>query len=167
MMPQLADILGPIRASLPDPLPASEIRCDTVWVSMRDGIRLATDVLRASHLHSGPTIAIRTPYGRRGHYGMVASALAQYGYVAVVQDCRGTGDSEPDTWDLYVYELEDSFDFVQWLTEQAWYDGFIGSAGGSYVGGTQWCMAFHPKITIRRSPRTCCFPSCHSLREWY
>src|SRR5207249_7274960 len=47
--------------------------------SMRHGIRLATDVLRASHLHSGPTIAIRTPYGRRGHDGMVASALAQYG----------------------------------------------------------------------------------------
>src|SRR5881296_733859 len=147
MTPQLADILGPIRASLPDPLPASEIGCHTVWVSMRDGIRLATDILRASHLHSGPTIAIRTPYGRRGHDGMVARALAQYGYVAVVQDCRGTGDSEPDTWDLYVYELEDSFDFVQWLTEQAWYDGFIGSAGGSYVGGTQWCMSFHPKMT--------------------
>src|SRR5947209_12346371 len=26
----------PIQASLPDPLPASEIRCDTVWVPMRD-----------------------------------------------------------------------------------------------------------------------------------
>src|SRR5947209_20432972 len=36
MMSQLADILGPIQASLPDPLPASEIRCDTVWVPMRD-----------------------------------------------------------------------------------------------------------------------------------
>src|SRR5437667_7786416 len=106
MTPQLADILGPVRASVPGPLPASEIRCHTVWVSMRDGIRLATDILRACHLHSGPTIAIRTPYGRRGHDGMVARALAQYGYVAVVQDCRGTGDSEPHPWDLSGYEHE-------------------------------------------------------------
>jgi predicted acyl esterase len=33
---------------------------------------------------------------------MVARSLARYGYIAVVQDCRGTGDSEPNTWDLYV-----------------------------------------------------------------
>ena len=25
--------------------------------------------------------------------------------------------------------------------------GFLGAIGGSYVGGTQWCMALHPQMT--------------------
>src|SRR5207249_7274961 len=45
MMPQLADILGPIRASLPDPLPASQIRCDTVYVSPQTSSARLTCIL--------------------------------------------------------------------------------------------------------------------------
>ncbi|MER9026567.1 CocE/NonD family hydrolase [Mesorhizobium sp. M0815] len=117
----------------------------TQLVTMRDGIRLAT------HLHlppvtPAPCIAIRTPYGRGG-YETIATTLCQRGYVVICQDVRGTGDSEPDTWDFYVYEWEDSFDFVDWITHQAWYNGFIGSLGGSYDGATQFCMAAHPKMT--------------------
>ena len=74
-------------------------------------------------------------------------ALARHGYLVVTQDVRGTGDSEPDSWDFYIYEREDSFDFVEWIVQQPWYSGFIGSLGGSYVGGTQWCMAMHPRMT--------------------
>ena len=74
-------------------------------------------------------------------------ALARRGYLVVTQDVRGTGDSEPDSWDFYIYEREDSFDFIEWVVQQPWYSGFIGSLGGSYVGGTQWCMAMHPRMT--------------------
>jgi len=124
---------------------AEAIRQETQFVTMRDGTRLA------AHLHlppklPAPVIAVRSPYGR-ARYADISMALAQRGYVVICQDVRGTGDSEPDSWDFYIHEGEDSYDFVEWVTHQAWYDGFIGSMGGSYDGGTQFCMATHPKMT--------------------
>jgi hypothetical protein len=125
--------------------PADAIERQTVLVAMRDGVRLATD-LYLPPAAPGPAIAIRTPYGR-ATVGEVYLDLARAGYVVISQDCRGTGDSEPDDWDFYIYEREDSLDFVTWVTGQRWYSGFLGSLGGSYVGGTQWCMAAHPAMT--------------------
>ena len=119
---------------------------ETVLVPMRDGIRLATDVYRPP-VSRAPAIALRTPYGRATQKATFL-ALACAGYAVVAQDCRGTGDSEPDSWDFYVYEREDSLDFVSWVTGQDWYGGFLGAMGGSYVGGTQWCMAMHPRMSV-------------------
>lgn len=123
----------------------ASIRRETAFVIMRDGVRLA------AHLHlppklPAPCIVVRTPYGRE-RYEEISMALALRGNAVICQDVRGTGDSEPDSWDFYIHELEDSFDFVDWVTEQAWCDGFIGSMGGSYDGGTQFCMATNPKMT--------------------
>lgn len=121
------------------------IRQDTLFVTMRDGIRLA------AHLHlppktPAPVIAVRSPYGK-ARYADISMALARRGYVVICQDVRGTGDSEPDSWDFYIHEGEDSYDFVDWVAAQPWCDGFIGAMGGSYDGGTQFCMATHPKMT--------------------
>ena len=74
-------------------------------------------------------------------------ALACRGYVVVSQDVRGTGDSEPDTFDIYMFEPEDGYDCVEWVTQRPWFDGFIGSFGGSYVGQTQWPMATHARMS--------------------
>nr|WP_053000354.1 CocE/NonD family hydrolase [Sphingomonas sp. Y57] len=121
-----------------------QIRKETVLVAMRDGIRLATDLYFPPVL-SAPTIAIRTPYGRETFRDV--SAFAEHGYVVAIQDVRGTGDSEPDHWDSFIYEGEDGVDFVEWVTHQPWYDGFVGSAGGSYLGTTQWGMSLHPRMS--------------------
>jgi predicted acyl esterase len=125
----------------------SEIRRETVWVTMRDGARLATD-LYCPPVHRSPAILIRTPYGR-GNDRLIAAfqALARSGYVIVSQDCRGTGESEPDSWDYYVREPEDSFDLVDWAVRQEWFQGFLGACGGSYLGQTQWCMSVHPRMS--------------------
>lgn len=125
--------------------PEEAISQETQFVAMRDGVRLA------AHLHlppelPAPVIAVRSPYGR-ARYADISMELARRGYVVICQDVRGTGDSEPDSWDFYVHEGEDSYDFVDWVTGQAWCDGFIGAMGGSYDGGTQFCMAMHPKMT--------------------
>lgn len=122
-----------------------EIRRETVFVAMRDGVRLA------AHLHlppqlPAPVICVRTPYGR-ARYDDTALALARRGYAVACQDVRGTGESEPDSWDFYIYEGEDSFDFIDWVKAQSWCDGFIGAMGGSYDGGTQFGMATNPKMT--------------------
>ena len=133
--------------SSPPPFGATEVRSETVWVHMRDGARMATDIYRPP-LASAPAICVRTPYGRAADrlVGALVS-FARRGFVVVSQDCRGTGDSEPDRWDYYMYETEDGLDFVSWVSTQKWFDGFLGSCGGSYVGQTQWCMAMHQGMT--------------------
>lgn len=123
-----------------------EIRRETVYVSMRDGTRLATD-LYLPPVCQAPVVAVRTPYGRGTMWPDICTIFARGGYVAITQDCRGTGDSEPDTWDYYVYEREDSHDFVDWITRQSWYQGFLASCGGSYLAEIQWCMALHPQTS--------------------
>jgi uncharacterized protein len=127
----------------------ADIRCEMVWVAMRDGTRLATD-LYLPPSRPAPVVVVRTPYGRGVEQNGMTGALvafARRGYVAVAQDCRGTGDSEPDSWDYYVFESEDGYDLIDWITRQDWYGGFIGSFGGSYLGQTQWCMAQHPAMS--------------------
>ena len=147
----LADVAPDLAAVLAGTRPAAHvwepaaISRQTVLVPMRDGIRLATDVYLPP-TGRAPAIALRTPYGRATQEATFL-ALACAGYAVVAQDCRGTGDSEPDQWDFYVYERADSLDFVSWVTGQDWYAGFLGSLGGSYVGGTQWCMAMHPRMS--------------------
>lgn len=125
----------------------SEIRCDTINVPMRDGVLLATDVYLPP-VTPVPAIAVRTPYGRgMDAYAGAFLSFARRGYAVVSQDCRGTGDSEPDHWDYYMYEPEDGYDLVEWISHRPWFDGFLGSCGGSYVGQTQWQMAMHPKMS--------------------
>lgn len=125
----------------------AQIRRETVRVTMRDGVRLATDVYLPPTCPA-PAIAIRTPYGRsRVKEAGAFLSFARRGYVVISQDVRGTGDSEPESWDYYVHEREDSFDFVEWIVKQAWFGGFLGACGGSYVGQMQWCMALHPRMS--------------------
>jgi hypothetical protein len=125
----------------------SEIRCQTVEVPMRDGVRLATDVYLPP-VTPAPAVAVRTPYSRgMDSFVSVLMSFARRGYAVVSQDCRGTGGSEPDHWDYYMYEPEDGYDFVEWVSRQEWFDGFLGSCGSSYVGQTQWQMAMHPKMS--------------------
>lgn len=124
---------------------AAVIRREMVFVAMRDGIRLATDLYLPAELPA-PAIAVRTPYGR-AQLAEYVIPFAQRGYVVIAQDVRGTGDSEPDTWDTYMYEGEDGIDLVEWVTQQPWFDGFLGSFGGSYVGSTQWGMSMHPRMS--------------------
>lgn len=125
----------------------TEITIETVFVTMRDGVRLATDLYLPPQLPA-PVVAVRTPYGRDGD-SLVSPflAFARRGYAVAVQDLRGTGQSEPEDHDFYMFEPQDGYDFVEWVSAQEWCDGFIGSVGGSYVGQVQWPMATHPRMT--------------------
>lgn len=145
--PDLQRILERSMIHTPPRFAVSEIRCETVMVAMRDGARLATDVYLPPAIPA-PAIAVRTPYSRGGDALVGAYlAFARRGYVVISQDCRGTGNSEPDHWDYYMYEPEDGYDFVDWVSRQSWFSGFLGSCGSSYVGQTQWHMAMHPKMS--------------------
>jgi len=143
----LARVIGRNTIQSPPRFSVSEIRCETVEVATRDGLRLATDIYLPPVLPA-PAIALRTPYGRStDSYVGVFLTFARRGYAVISQDCRGTGGSEPDHWDYYMYEPEDSYDLVEWVSQQNWFGGFLGSCGGSYAGQTQWQMAMHPRMS--------------------
>jgi len=145
--PEFAELLRePAKMAAPD-FTVPDVKIATVMVPMRDGIRLATDLYLPPELPA-PVVVMRTPYERDQDANVGAFiSLARRGFAVVAQDCRGTGGSEPDFWDYYVREPEDGYDLVEWITQQDWFDGFIGSTGGSYVGQTQWHMALHPAMS--------------------
>jgi hypothetical protein len=111
-----------------------------VKVPMRDGIQLAANVWRPDAEGRYPVILMRSPYGKMDEKWDEAKRYTMAGYVMVTQDCRGRGKSE-GAWDPFRYDVEDGFDTQEWVGKQPWCNGEIGTAGGSYVGWTQWASA--------------------------
>ena len=111
-----------------------------VKVPMRDGVQLAANIFRPKGEGRFPVILMRTPYGKPDEKLGEAKRYTAAGYAMVVQDCRGRGKSE-GVWDPFRYDVEDGFDTQEWVGKQPWCNGEIGTAGGSYVGWTQWAPA--------------------------
>jgi uncharacterized protein len=115
-----------------------------VMVPMRDGVKLACNIYRPAlngKLVEGkfPVILERTPYNKdAGEY--LTNAFVPAGYVAVRQDVRGRFDSE-GKWRFFRDDSNDGYDTVNWIGEQSWSDGGIGTVGMSYPGGTQHALA--------------------------
>jgi len=109
-------------------------------VAMRDGIRLSTNIYRPDSEDKFPVLLVRTPYGNggAGHKGW--HFWAERGYVTIIQDTRGRFESEGLFYPV-IFEAEDGLDTQKWVSEQSWYNGRIGTFGGSYVGMTQWMPA--------------------------
>ncbi|MFB3921741.1 MAG: CocE/NonD family hydrolase [Terriglobia bacterium] len=115
-----------------------------VMVTMRDGVRLATDVYRPAingipAPGKFPAILERTPYDKSGIEGWARYFVAR-GYVAVGQDVRGRYASE-GAWRPHRDDVNDGYDTARWIGEQEWCDGNLGTVGTSYPGGTQHALA--------------------------
>jgi hypothetical protein len=111
-----------------------------VKTPMRDGINLAANIFRPNGAGPFPVILMRTPYGKMDEKMGDGKRYTAAGYAMVVQDCRGRGKSE-GVWDPFRYDAQDGFDTQEWIGHQSWCNGSIGTAGGSYVGWTQWAPA--------------------------
>ncbi|MEE9460895.1 MAG: CocE/NonD family hydrolase [Bacteroidales bacterium] len=111
-----------------------------VKVTMRDGVRLSTNIYRPDTSGTFPVLLARSPYGNGGKGNPDAHFFARRGYAVVVQDTRGRYESE-GIFDAFQPEALDGYDTQQWIGEQAWSNGKIGTFGGSYVGFTQWMPA--------------------------
>jgi len=135
-------------------LPGVRILRD-VMILMRDGLSLAADV----YLPEGeegplPVLLERTPYDRRGtnHADRsaadptprskpeIAAEFARGGYAYVLVDCRGRYGSE-GVFTKYANEAQDGFDVMDWLVQQPWCDGRIGTLGLSYGAHVQAAAA--------------------------
>lgn len=109
-------------------------------VPMRDGVRLATDILLPDGPGPSPVVLTRTPYGKGWFSVPSPEAFVQAEYALVAQDCRGRFDSEGD-WFPWVDDADDGYDTIEWIAEQPWSNGRVGMVGGSYQGTTQWAAA--------------------------
>src|SRR5258708_18385140 len=110
---------------------------------MRDGTRLATDIHFPSDGQDAgpyPALVVRTPYTRELPLAIDAALrFVEAGYVVVIQDVRGRGDSEGE-WRPLFNEGPDGYDAIEWAATQPWCDGNVGTTGASYPGYVQ-CQA--------------------------
>ena len=111
---------------------------------LRDGVRLATDIYfparGAARLGgSFPVILTRTPYDKTNH-SATGRFYAERGYVAAMQDVRGRYESEGEFY-AFAHEGPDGYDAVEWLAEQPWCNGQVGTMGASYEAAVQSALA--------------------------
>ena len=108
---------------------------------MPDGVRLSADLFVPDGEGPFPTILARTPYDN-GRPDLVdrARALADAGYLVVLQDIRGRFDAE-GAYDPFRHDADDGFATQEWIGAQPWSNGRIGMWGSSYGGWVQWSSA--------------------------
>jgi len=118
-----------------------------VRIPMRDGVKLAADVLRP-HAAGGkfPALVSTSVYTRQLQRTVVAlgqneAGISEFwvprGYAHVIVDVRGCNDSE-GTYDLFgAQEQQDLYDIIEWVGGQPWCNGNVGMSGISYLGRTQ------------------------------
>jgi len=113
---------------------------------MRDGVRLATDIYRPKKDEPVPIIFSKTPYNfnsygdgkvRTRKYEQAYEAVSR-GYAYVVQNERGRFFSEGE-WDILGTPTTDGFDAFNWMADQPWSNGKIGTYGCSSTA--EWQMA--------------------------
>jgi putative CocE/NonD family hydrolase len=108
-------------------------------VGAPDGTQLLTDLYLSGGAAPAPAVLIRSPYGRRAPYSLIARLFAERGYHVVCQSTRGTfgsgGQIDADR------EAADGRAAADWIIGQPWSNGEIGSYGASYLSFTQWALA--------------------------
>lgn len=116
---------------------------ESLWVPMRDGVRLSTDLYVPKGAGDRmPVIMIRTPYDKRPHRRPNSAAwmFAGQGYAVAVQDVRGKFESE-GAYTISKDDVADGSDATTWLGTQPWSTGKVGTYGCSYLGDTQVMQA--------------------------
>jgi len=99
------------------------------------GAGLATDVYLPPAAHesgvSFPALIIRTPYGRK-NLAVLGDLFARSGYAVVIQDVRGTGESD-GSFGFLAQEPADAESTARWTLSQPWCGGRLGIVGISYL----------------------------------
>jgi putative CocE/NonD family hydrolase len=97
-------------------------------VPMRDGVLLSADIYLPTGPGPFPALLCRTIYDNQARYVDWVEPFVHGGYAVAIQDCRGRYDSDGD-WDPYVCEANDGYDTQEWLGQQPWCDGSVGTFG--------------------------------------
>ncbi|MDP6111982.1 MAG: CocE/NonD family hydrolase [Planctomycetota bacterium] len=120
---------------------------ENLEIPMRDGTILRANITRPDADGPFPVLLERTPYNK-GRSSEIAVGspefFARRGYAVVIQDVRGRFASDGDFYpfrDDGAGVHRDGYDTIEWIAEQSWCDGNIGTIGGSYSGATQYRAA--------------------------
>lgn len=136
----------------------------TVSIPMRDGQFLAGDVYIPDHCSTCPVVLIQTPYDKSSfENGLPLGYLQNVNtspYIWVIVDWRGfyasssAAVAQPDRG-------EDGYDVIEWITQQSWSNGKVGTWGPSALGVIQYQTAReqHPAhicaVPLVADPQTC------------
>lgn len=114
---------------------------ENVFITMKDGTRIAARIWLPTGAHARPVPAILEfiPYRKRdfmrGRDEPMHRYLAGHGYAAIRADLRGSGDSDGILADEYSpQEQEDALAIIAWIAEQSWCSGAVGMTGISWGG---------------------------------
>lgn len=147
-------------------------------VRMRDGVRLAVDLLRPTRggQHATerlPVVWTHHRYNRAflqgdtivdyvAGFGRGVDQLLHHGYIIAAVDTRGGGASFGTQQGFFMpAEADDAYEITEWLAVQPWSSGRVGMMGRSYLGITQLFAA------ARRPPHLrAIFPEMYVF-EWY
>ncbi|MFY0536952.1 CocE/NonD family hydrolase [Nannocystis pusilla] len=159
----VAIAVGVLIALQPERPPA---RVSRPQVVMRDGVRLAVDVILPEPMPAErvPVVLFQTRYWRSfatifpdqpgvppiGPRDASVDALVAAGYGVVVADVRGTGASGgtwPRPWSGD--EVADASELIAWIAAQPFCDGRVGAAGVSYEGTTALLSATTTNPALR------------------
>jgi putative CocE/NonD family hydrolase len=129
------------------------------YITMRDGVNIAIDVLLPKNLPTGtklPTIMVMARYWRSMELRMpnppnkapigpreaIPDMLIEQGFAVVVVDIRGAGASHGVNRHPFMpEEVADFGEIAEWIKTQAWSSGNIGAYGISYEGSTALYLA--------------------------
>jgi hypothetical protein len=117
---------------------AVRYRVDYLMVPMRDGVRLATVVIRPKAVGRYPTVISRTPYAmtsferQEGLY----KPLFEADYVFVLQNERGSEWSQGE-FGFLTSTTADAVDTLDWVAAQDWSNGRVGLHGCSSTAENQ------------------------------
>ena len=117
-----------------------------IFVPMRDGTNLSTDVLLPKGAEGPlPTVLVRTPYHKENlHWALFGEWDRMFlgqGYALVIMSERGRFFSEGYYEDYLEGASTDGYDAVDWVVNQPWSNGKVGTFGCSSSGEQQWPMA--------------------------
>jgi putative CocE/NonD family hydrolase len=135
-----------------------------VPVPMRDGVRLSANIilLRGVAAQKLPVILIRTPYAPTSEVSeplapALLSRLVRSGYAVVIVNDRGTQWSE-GRYQWLKGANQDGYDILDWITQQAWSNGKVGTFGCSSSAESQPPLAMlnHPahKVMVEMAGAT-------------
>lgn len=169
--PSVAQVSKPGEYSGYSSMMYSETVRNSQYVAMRDGTKLAVDILRPAK----DGMAANTPYpvlwvynwGGRTTNGRHAvdnyAELVKYGYVVVFADARGTGTSYGAMIGSYArIEAQDAYDLTEWLGTQPWSDAKVGMMGCSHSGQIEWLAAGMKPPHLKAI-----FPQCYSFDYYF
>jgi uncharacterized protein len=113
-------------------------RVDYLMLPVRDGVRLATVVIRPRTDGRYPAMLVRSPYPNAipDQFKPMHTAQFKKNYVLVMQNERGSEWSEGD-FGILTSTTADAHDTLDWISAQDWSNGKVGMHGCSSTAENQ------------------------------